>query len=422
MLLGNGGREHALAWKITQSEKCETLYVAPGNPGTSKIATNVDLDPMDFKGIGDWILAHNIQFLIVGPEAPLVGGISDYFEEDSRFMDLVVIGPRRKGAMLEGSKDFAKQFMEKNYIPTASYQSFTADQLVEGFEFIDTFEGKVVIKADGLAAGKGVVIVEDKEEAKRVFQEMLEGKFGSASQRVVIESFLEGIEFSMFVLTDGEHYQLLPAAKDYKQIGEGNTGLNTGGMGAVSPVPFLSSELLQKVERRIIRPTLQGLIKEGIHYKGFIFFGLIHSQENPYVIEYNCRLGDPETEAILPRIENDVVEWFEAVGKGNLSEFPCVINSEYATTMVLVSGGYPEAYEEGFGIEGLENIEDCLVFHAGTRLDKHQLLTNGGRVIAFTGMDSTLKGALSKTKQAAEVVRFEGKYYRSDIGLDLLKE
>jgi phosphoribosylamine---glycine ligase len=422
MLLGNGGREHALAWKITQSEKCETLYVAPGNPGTSKIATNVALDPMDFEALGEWILAHNIHFLVVGPELPLVGGIADYFAQDARFGNLVVIGPGKKGAMLEGSKDFAKQFMQRHQIPTASYRTFTADQWEEGLDYIEGFEGKVVLKADGLAAGKGVVILEDKEEAKSVFREMLGGKFGQAGERVVIESFLEGIEFSMFVLTDGNHYQILPAAKDYKQIGEGNTGPNTGGMGAVSPVPFLDEALYQKVEKRIVIPTLQGLRQEGIPYMGFVFLGLINVGGDPFVIEYNCRLGDPETEAILPRIENDIVEWFEALGNGNLSEYPCLINSEFATTVVLVSGGYPEAYAKGFGIEGLENVEDCLVFHAGTRLDKHQLLTHGGRVIAFTAMDTTLKGALSKTLEAAKTVDFEGKYYRRDIGLDLLEE
>lgn len=421
LLIGSGGREHALAWKITQSEKCETLYVAPGNPGISKIALNVDVDQMDFEAVEKFIRDNDIKILVVGPEAPLVAGLCDYIEGIENLKHVIVVGPTKAGAMLEGSKDFAKIFMKKNSIPTAKYATFTAENIEKANEYIDTFKGKIVLKADGLAAGKGVIILEYKHDAKATLKEMFDGQFGDAGKKVVIEEFLEGIEFSCFVFTDGTNYKILPTAKDYKQIGEGNTGLNTGGMGAVSPVPFFDESLLRKVDRRVIKPTLDGLKNEKIRYRGFIFLGLILVGDEPYVIEYNCRLGDPETEVIIPRIQNDIVEWFLALETDNLNAQKCIADPRYATTVMVVSGGYPNEYKKGMAIDGLENINDCLVFHAGTAAEKHVLKTNGGRVMAFTALDKELEGALKKSMLAAELINFEGKYYRKDIGFDLLK-
>lgn len=421
LLIGSGGREHALAWKITQSEKCETLYVTPGNPGISKIALNVDIDPMDFPAIEKFIRENEIKILVIGPEAPLVAGLVDFIEGVEGLENLIVIGPAKAGALLEGSKDFAKVFMKKNNIPTAKYATFTVDHLEKSYAYIDGFNGKIVLKADGLAAGKGVLITESKTEAKDIVRGMFSGQFGDAGKKVVIEEFLDGIEFSCFVFTDGKSYKILPSAKDYKQIGEGNTGLNTGGMGAVSPVPFLNENLMQKVERRIIKPTLEGLNNEKINYKGFIFFGLILVKEEPLVIEYNCRLGDPETEVIIPRLKSDIVEWFLALEKGNLNEQQCEVDSRFATTVMVVSGGYPNEYKKGMAIDGLENINNCLVFHAGTAAEKHLLKTNGGRVMAFTALDHEMEEALQKSISAADTISFEGKYFRRDIGFDLKK-
>lgn len=421
LLIGSGGREHALAWKITQSEKCETLYVTPGNPGISKIAMNVDIDPTDFRALETFIRENEIKILVVGPEAPLVAGLADYIENVEDLKNVIVVGPRKAGALLEGSKDFAKVFMKKNNIPTAEYATFTAEELEKSYAYIDSFKGKIVLKADGLAAGKGVIITDSGTEAKNIIKEMFDGQFGEAGKKVVIEEFLDGIEFSCFVFTDGKSYKILPSAKDYKQIGEGNTGLNTGGMGAVSPVPFLDESLMQKVESKIIKPTLKGLNNEKITYRGFIFFGLILVDGEPFVIEYNCRLGDPETEVIIPRLQSDIVEWFLALENGNLNEQKCVVDPRYATTVMVVSGGYPNAYKKGMPIDGLENIQSCLVFHAGTAAEKHLLKTNGGRVMTFTALDQDMESALQKSFAAADIIDFEGKYFRRDIGFDLKK-
>ena len=419
LLLGSGGREHAFSWKIKQSPLCEKLYIAPGNAGTAELGHNVAINPNDFSAIKMFVLEKNISLVVVGPEEPLVRGIYDFFQGDEELKSIAVIGPSKEAAKLEGSKAFAKQFMEEFNIPTACYQPFTKDSLEEGLAYIDKQNIPIVLKADGLAAGKGVLILNDKAEAKRSLKEMLGGQFGAASSKVVIEEFLDGIEFSVFVLTDGKDYKILPIAKDYKRIGEGDTGLNTGGMGAVSPVPFVDKALMQKVEERIVIPTIEGLKKRKIVYKGFVFIGLIKVKGEPFVIEYNCRMGDPETEVVLPRLKNDLLELFQAVENGTLNQQNIYIEEKAVTTIMLVSGGYPEAYEKGKVISGIENIKDSIVFHAGTKIDKESLLTNGGRVLAVSSFGKNFQQALAISKKNAQQISFEGKYYRKDIGFDL---
>jgi phosphoribosylamine--glycine ligase len=419
LLLGSGGREHAFAWKITQSAHCEQLYIAPGNAGTAQLGINVFIDPNDFEAVGQYVKDQGIKMVVVGPEEPLVRGIYDFFKEDKDLSSVRVIGPSKKGAQLEGSKAFAKQFMEERDIPTAAYAEFTTETIDEGLEYIANQQPPIVLKADGLAAGKGVVILDSVEEAQKELRVMLDGKFGVASSRVVVEEFLDGIEFSVFVITDGKSYKLLPIAKDYKRIGEGDTGLNTGGMGAISPVSFVDEELMKKVENWIVSPTLTGLQEIDAEYKGFIFFGLIKVGGNPYVIEYNCRMGDPETEVVLPRLENDIVELMASLDKGGLAGQEVKISEKAAAAVILVSGGYPEAYEKGKVISGLDQIEDSLVLHAGTKLENDILKTNGGRVIAITSMADNFKEAVAKSLANAEKVNFEGKYFRKDIGFDL---
>lgn len=420
LLLGSGGREHALAWKMLQSDKCKTLYVAPGNAGTAQIATNVTLNPNDFDSVKQFVLDHHVNMVVVGPEDPLVNGISDYFKNDSSIQNIPVIGPSKLGAQLEGSKEFAKQFLIKHSIPTAKYQSFTKDTIEKGCEFLTTLQPPYVLKADGLAAGKGVLIINDLEEAQAELKNMLvDAKFGDASSKVVIEEFLDGIELSCFVLTDGVSYKILPTAKDYKRIGEGDTGLNTGGMGAISPVPFADEELMTKIEERIVKPTIQGLIADKIDYKGFIFIGLIKVGNDPYVIEYNVRMGDPETEVVMPRLTSDLVTLFEAVGNSTLSEVECEIDPRSATTVMMVSGGYPEDYEKGKVIRGIEDVQNSLVFHAGTTEKEGKVVTNGGRVLAITSYGDTFKDALQQSYENVAKIDFEGKYYRKDLGFDL---
>lgn len=420
LLLGSGGREHALAWKMLQSDKCKTLYVAPGNAGTAQIATNVTLNPNDFDSVKQFVLNHHINMVVVGPEDPLVNGISDYFKNDSSIQNIPVIGPSKLGAQLEGSKEFAKQFLIKHNIPTAKYQSFTKDTVDQGCEFLTTLQPPYVLKADGLAAGKGVLIINNLEEAQAELKNMLvDAKFGDASSKVVIEEFLDGIELSCFVLTDGVSYKILPTAKDYKRIGEGDTGLNTGGMGAISPVPFADEELMTKIEERIVKPTIQGLIADKIDYKGFIFIGLIKVGNDPYVIEYNVRMGDPETEVVMPRLTSDLVMLFEAVGNSTLAEVECEIDPRSATTVMMVSGGYPEDYEKGKVISGLEDVQNSLVFHAGTTVKDGETVTNGGRVLAITSYGDTFKDALQQSYKSVAKIDFDGKYYRTDLGFDL---
>lgn len=419
LLLGSGGREHTLAWKISKNKQLNNIYIAPGNAGTSQIGTNLDIDPCDFDTIKNKVLELNINLVIVGPEAPLVKGIRDFFENTNEIKHIPVIGPNQEGAKLEGSKEFAKKFMEKYNIPTAQYKSFTIDKLTEGYIFLDTLKAPYVLKADGLAAGKGVLIIDDIKEAKTALKTMLEGQFGEASNKVVIEEFLSGTEVSYFILTDGKNYKLLPEAKDYKRIGENNTGPNTGGMGAVSPVPFANKEFTQKVINKIIEPTINGLKNEKIDYRGFIFFGLIEVNMQPYVIEYNVRLGDPETEAILPRIKSDLLDLLTAVPKQNIHAYPCEIDSRTVSTVMLVSNGYPNSYEKNKTITGIENTEQNLIFHAGTKNNNDEILTNGGRVIAISSFGENKKEALNKCYQNAEKIKFEGKYYRKDIGFDL---
>ena len=419
LLLGSGGREHALAWKILQSSKINKLYVTPGNAGIGQIAENLNISPLDFSAVKVQVLDKKIDMVVVGPEDPLVKGIYDFFINDKDIQHIPVIGPSKLGAELEGSKDFAKRFMMRHNIPTAQYKSFTNENINEAYKFLEELKAPYVLKADGLAAGKGVLIINDLNEAKAELKAMLGGMFGAASNTVVIEEFLSGIECSVFVLTDGKSYKILPVAKDYKRIGEGDTGLNTGGMGAVSPVSFADEAFMRKVEERIVRPTVEGLQKDNIIYKGFIFIGLIEVGGEPMVIEYNVRMGDPETEVVMLRIKSDLVDLLEGVATESLDKKALEIDSRYATTVMLVSGGYPGDYEKGKVISGLESVNDSIVFHAGTIADKHSITTNGGRVIAISSYGNSKDEALNKSFSNAEKVCFDGKYYRKDIGFDL---
>ena len=420
LILGAGGREHTFAWKIAQSPLCNQLFVAPGNSGTSSLATNLDVSVNDFEGIKKQVLAHTINMVVVGPEDPLVNGIYDFFLQDIALQHVAVIGPQKAAAQLEGSKEFAKEFLYRHEIPTAAYESFTKDTLEQGYAFLDSLKPPYVLKADGLAAGKGVLILTDINQAKQELKSMLvDSKFGAASTKVVIEEFLDGIELSCFVLTDGKNYKLLPTAKDYKRIGEGDTGLNTGGMGAISPVPFVDSALLIKIENRIVKPTVDGLVKDNLPYKGFIFIGLIVVDNEPMVIEYNVRMGDPETEAVLPRLKTDLVAIFQAIDNECLNEIEIEIDSQTAATVMLVSGGYPEAYEKGKEITGLENIQDSIVFHAGATNRDGKLVTSGGRVLTVTSLGDDFRSALEKSYKSIENIKFEAMNYRTDIGFDL---
>ena len=420
LILGSGGREHAFAWKISQSSLCKKLFIAPGNAGTTQVGTNVNIGVNDFEKIKELCVSEQVSMIVVGPEDPLVNGIYDFFNEDESLQHITVIGPSKKGAQLEGSKDFSKKFMIKHNIPTAAYQSFTKDTLEEGYQFLETLSAPYVLKADGLAAGKGVLIPETLEEAKESLKEMLaDAKFGDASSKVVIEEHLKGIELSVFVLTDGVSYKILPSAKDYKRIGEGDKGLNTGGMGAISPVPFADRFFIEKVEREIIKPTIKGLVEEDIDYKGFIFIGLMVENGNPKVIEYNVRMGDPETEVVIPRIKSDLLNLFKGIGNGSFSEVDFDISEEVAATVMLVSGGYPESYEKEKEINGFDEVEASILFHSGTITKDDKIVTNGGRVMAITSFGQDIDKAVNKSLQNAEKIDFKGKYYRKDIGFDL---
>lgn len=420
LLIGSGGREHAMAYKISQSNLCTQLFIAPGNAGTIIHGKNVDLQPNDFLSVKQFLLINNVKMVVVGPEAPLVNGLVDFITNEPTLKNIMVIGPGKNGAKLEGSKDFAKQFMVKHQIPTAKYQSFNKDTLPQAINFLKTLNKPYVLKADGLAAGKGVLIINDFDEACTELNQMFSGKFGNAGNTVVIEEFLPGIELSVFVLTDGKNYVMLPEAKDYKRIGEGDTGLNTGGMGAVSPVAFAHGEFLNKVENQIVKPTVDGLANDGIEYKGFIFIGLMNVNGNPFVIEYNVRMGDPETEVVFPRLKTDVVKLFELTAQQKLNEAQVEIDSRTALTVMLVSEGYPESYEKGFEITGLQNFEKGLFFHAGTTLTNNKTVTSGGRVIACTAFGNSIEDAKKTAMKMAETIQFKGKYYRTDIGNDLL--
>ena len=420
LILGSGGREHTFAWKIAQSPLCKNLFVAPGNSGTAEIATNINISVTDFQSIKDLVLQKQIEMVVVGPEDPLVQGIHDFFLNDAKLKHIAVIGPQKKAAILEGSKEFAKEFLFRHNIPTAAYESFTKETVEKGYAFLETLNPPYVLKADGLAAGKGVVILNDLQEAKAELKSMLvDSKFGKASDKVVIEEFLDGIELSCFVLTDGKNYKILPTAKDYKRIGEGDTGLNTGGMGAVSPVPFASDEFLNKIEERIVKPTINGFQKDNLPYKGFVFIGLIKVGDDPKVIEYNVRMGDPETEVVLPRLKNDFVEILQAISNETLDKISIEIDERAATTIMLVSGGYPEAYEKGKEITGIENMIDSIPFHAGAAIKDNKIVTSGGRVMAITSYGNTYKEAIKKSYQNIEKLHFDKMYYRKDIGFDL---
>lgn len=421
LILGSGGREHAFAHQIAKSTRCNNLFVAPGNAGTAQLAKNIDMAVNDFKAIKDFVLKNLVEMVVVGPEDPLVNGIVDFFASDTDLKDVMIIGPSEEGAKLEGSKEYAKEFMKEFNIPTATYQSFTKNEIIKALQYIESTPPPYVLKADGLAAGKGVVILDNANDAKAELQHMLvEEKFGDASKTVVIEQFLKGIELSVFVLTDGKNYKIFPTAKDYKRIGEGDTGLNTGGMGAISPVPFADEVLMKKIEERIVKPTIAGIQKRGMNYKGFVFIGLIKVGDDPFVIEYNVRMGDPETEVVLPRIKTDLVSLLEATFKQSLDKHTIDIDSRAATTVMLVSGGYPEAYDKGKEITGIEEVENAIVFHAGTTEKNGKVLTNGGRVLAITSLDITWQKALKKSYQNVEKIHFDRMYHRKDLGFDLL--